>query len=70
MKLQIPDFTDAATLKDRTDGEIAYLIKNGHQDMPPEGERLKPDEYWDLVNYIRSFVKPKAGEEKPAESKP
>jgi len=68
MKLTIADFADPATLKDRTDGEIFYLIKNGHQDMPPEGERLKTDEYWDLVNYVRSFGK-KSGEEKPAESK-
>jgi mono/diheme cytochrome c family protein len=69
MKLQMPDFTNPATLKDRTDGEIFYLIKNGHQDMPPEGERLKTDEYWDLVNYVRSFAKSKSREEKPAEGK-
>lgn len=68
MKLQIPDFTHPDTLKDRTDGAIFYLIKNGHQDMPPEGERLKTDEYWDLVNYIRAFAKSKS-EEKPAETK-
>ena len=37
MKLKIADFTDPATLKDRTDGEIFYIIKNGHDDMPPEG---------------------------------
>jgi mono/diheme cytochrome c family protein len=69
MKLQIPDFTNPANLKDRSDGEIFYLIKNGHQDMPPEGERLKADGYWDLVNYVRSLAKPQSGEEKPAESK-
>ena len=69
MKLQMPDFTDPATLRDRSDGEIFYLIKNGHQDMPPEGERLKTDEYWDLVNYVRSFAKSAPGEEKPAENK-
>ena len=59
MKLKIADFTDPATLKDRTDGEIFYIIKNGHQDMPPEGERIKPEENWDLVNYVRSLAKPK-----------
>ena len=41
MKLKVVDFTDPKTLKDR-DGEIFYIIKNGHQDMPPEGERVKP----------------------------
>jgi hypothetical protein len=39
MKLAIADFSDPATLKDRADGEIFYSIKNGHKDMPPEGQR-------------------------------
>jgi mono/diheme cytochrome c family protein len=64
MKLQMSDFTDPATLKNRTDGELFYIIKNGYQDMPGEGERLKPDETWDLVNYVRSLVKTKPGESK------
>jgi len=59
MKLQIPDFTDPSTLKGRTDGDLFYIIQNGHQDMPPEGTRLKPEEYWDLVNYVRSLAKAK-----------
>jgi mono/diheme cytochrome c family protein len=59
LKAKIADFTDPKTLKDRSDGEIFYIIKNGHQDMPPEGERVKPEENWDLVNYVRSLAKPK-----------
>jgi mono/diheme cytochrome c family protein len=59
MKLKIADFTDAGALKDRTDGEIFYIIKNGHEDMPPEGNRIKPEENWDLVNYVRSMAKTK-----------
>ena len=65
MKLQIADFTDPASLKDRTDGEIFYIIKTGHQDMPPEGTRIKPEENWDLVNYVRSLAKKPAPESKP-----
>ena len=66
MKLAISDFTDPATLKDRTDGEIFYIIKTGHQDMPPEGPRVKVEENWDLVNYVRSLAKPKpAPDQKP-----
>jgi mono/diheme cytochrome c family protein len=66
MKLTIGDFTDPATLKDRTDGELFYIIKNGHQDMPPEGPRIKTDEGWDLVNYVRALVKKKPdAEQKP-----
>ena len=57
MKLKLADFTDPATLKDRTDGEIFYIIKNGHNDMPAEGARVKTEENWDLVNYVRSLAK-------------
>jgi len=63
MKLKMMDFTEPATLKDRTDGELFYIIKNGHNDMPAEGPRVKTEEAWDLVNYIRAFAK------KPAEEK-
>ena len=67
MKLKIVDFTDPATLKDRTDGEIFYIIKNGHQDMPPEGPRIKTEENWDLVNYVRSLAKKKPDADQKAQ---
>jgi cytochrome c len=65
MKLTVKDFTDASTLKGRTDGELFYIIKNGHNDMPAEGPRVKTDEAWDLVNYVRSFAKKQDAEAKP-----
>jgi mono/diheme cytochrome c family protein len=64
MKLTMMDFTDSATLKDRTDGEIFYIIKNGHNDMPAEGPRVKEEEGWDLVNYVRAFAKKKDADPK------
>jgi len=64
MKLTMMDFTNPDTLRDRTDGELCYIIKNGHNDMPAEGPRVKTEEAWDLVNYVRAFAK------KTAESKP
>lgn len=64
-ELKIPDFTDPTFLKDRTDGELFHVIKNGRGDMPLEGDRVKPDEIWDLVNYVRSLAK----EHTPPESK-
>lgn len=67
MKLAMADFTDPATLKDHTDGELYYIIKNGHNDMPAEGPRIKPEEGWDLVNYIRSLAKKKDADAKPAQ---
>jgi cytochrome c len=60
MKLRIADFSDPNAFKDRTDGEIFYMIKIGNQDMPPEGQRVTPRENWDLVNYVRSLSKAKA----------
>jgi mono/diheme cytochrome c family protein len=66
MKLKISDFSDPAALKERTDGELFYIIKNGKGQMPPEGDRVKSDALWDLVNYIRSFAKKAAPEVKGA----
>jgi mono/diheme cytochrome c family protein len=65
-ELKVGDFTDPNTLKDRTDGELFYVIKNGRGAMPLEGDRVKEEQIWDLVNYVRSLVKKKAA----AESKP
>lgn len=60
MKLNLGSFRDPATLKDLTDGEIFYIIKNGKGDMPAEGDRLKPAETWEIVDYVRSFAKKEA----------
>ena len=64
MKLTMMDFTNPDTMKDRTDGEIFYIIKNGHNDMPAEGERVKTEENWDLVNLVRSFARKKDADTK------
>jgi len=59
MKLQLSDFRDPKTLKDRTDGELFYIIKNGtgKDQMPGEAGRATPQEMWDLVNYVRALAK-------------
>jgi mono/diheme cytochrome c family protein len=57
MKLKMLDYTDPAALKDMTDGELFYIIKNGKGDMPAEGDRAKSDEVWNLVNYVRTLAK-------------
>jgi mono/diheme cytochrome c family protein len=68
MKLTLKDYRDPASLKDLTDGEIFYIIKNGKGAMTGEGDRRKPSEIWDMVNYVRSFSKkaPPATRHKPA----
>ena len=57
LKLTLKDYTDPAALKDMTDGEMFYVIKNGKGQMPPEGDRMKPDEIWNVVILVRSFSK-------------
>jgi mono/diheme cytochrome c family protein len=56
MSLTMMDLTNPDTLKNRTDGEIFYIIKNGQGKMPGE-DRAKTDEIWNLVVYMRSFSK-------------
>lgn len=54
----IPDFTNAEAMKNRTDGELFYVTRNGKgTDMPPEDNRAKDDDVWNMVNYVRSFAK-------------
>jgi mono/diheme cytochrome c family protein len=57
MKAKMPDFRDPSTLKAQKDGELFYIIKNGKGEMEGEGQRVKPENTWDLVNYLRSFSK-------------
>jgi mono/diheme cytochrome c family protein len=59
LQLKMKDFTDPATLKDKTDGELFYVIKNGDDKvkMPAEGPRAKDEDIWNLVVLMRSFSK-------------
>jgi mono/diheme cytochrome c family protein len=56
-KPPLKDWTDPAALKDMTDGELFYVIKNGKGNMTGEGDRLKTDDTWNMVIYVRSFAK-------------
>jgi mono/diheme cytochrome c family protein len=67
-QMKVPDFTDPDALKDHTDGQMFYVIKNGRGAMPLEGDRVKEEQIWDLVNYVRSLASKKpAAEGKSAE---
>ncbi len=61
MKLKMKNHTDPAALKDLSDGELFYIIKKGKDQMPAEGDRVKNEEIWDMVNYVRSFAKKGGG---------
>jgi len=55
-----PDLTDAEWKRGGTDGEIFSVIKNGvppDLSMEPWGDRIKDQDIWNLVNYIRSLSK-------------
>ena len=57
MKLNLKDYTDPAALKDFSDGELFYIIKNGKGQMTGEGDREKPEGIWNMVILVRSFSK-------------
>jgi len=58
MKLSLKNWTDPAALQNKTDGELFYIITHGQGQMPPEGDRAKPEEVWNMVVMVRSFSKP------------
>ena len=55
-----PDLTDAMWDHGPTDGEIFTSIKDGiapEFNMTPFKDRLKDEEIWNVVNYLRSIAK-------------
>jgi len=55
----VTDFTNPDSLKERSDGDLFYITRTGKGEMPPEGDRAKKDDVWNMVNYIRSLAKRK-----------
>ena len=53
----LKDFRDPESLKNRTDGDMFYILKKGHGKMPAEPVRVTENELWNLVNYVRSLAK-------------
>jgi mono/diheme cytochrome c family protein len=62
MEMKIDDFHDPAALKERTDGELFYILKNG-KGSDAAGRSGKPGGTLELINYIRSFASKKASPE-------
>lgn len=58
LKLAVPDFTQAEQQKKRTDGDLFYIITEGHDRMPGQKARLRPEQKWHLINFIRSLAPP------------
>ena len=71
MKLGLPDFSKADTLKNRTDGELFAIIGGWKDPMPPQTGRLTDTHRWNLVNYLRAVsgnVPAKATGKEPEEN--
>ncbi len=70
MNLTMDDWTNPASLANKTDADIFSIIRNGKGDkMPPEGEgRAKDTDVWNLIIYIRTFSKGVAATPAPPSS--
>ena len=69
---KVTDFTDAKVMKGRTDGELFFSMTKGKGHMPGQEGRLKGEQKWHIVNFIRSLAAPtneKPGEKHPAQSR-
>lgn len=61
----IVDFIDAKAMKERTDGALFFVLTKGRSHMPGQESRMKDEQKWHLVNFIRSLSAP--AENKPSE---
>jgi mono/diheme cytochrome c family protein len=59
MNLTLDDWTNPASLANKTDADLFTAIRNGKgEKMPPEdAARAKDTEVWSLILYIRNFSK-------------
>jgi mono/diheme cytochrome c family protein len=65
MQLTLQDWREPASLKKWTDGELFYVLDKGKNHMPGQQGRMRDNQKWHLVNFIRSLApKQKDTEEK------
>lgn len=57
MKLTMHNWADPATLADKTDGELFFIITKGKGKMQGENDRMPETMRWNLVNLVRHFAK-------------
>lgn len=56
INLSVPDFTNPEVQKKRTDGELQFILAQGHGRMPGQEKRLREEQRWHLVNALRALV--------------
>ena len=59
MGLKMTDWGDTSTVADMSDGELFDIIVKGKGKMEGEGDRIKAELAWKLVNYVRTLAKKK-----------
>jgi mono/diheme cytochrome c family protein len=57
MNLTLRDWTNPASLKDMTDGELYYVILKGRGNMTGEEGRASPEVLWNMVALVRAYGK-------------
>ena len=57
MGLKMTDWRDTSTVEDLSDGELFDIIVKGRGKMEGEGDRIKAEMAWKLVNYVRTLAK-------------
>ena len=58
LKMKIPNFATAKWQKSRTDGDLFYIISEGHGRMRGQKDRLLPKYKWNMINYMRTLDAP------------
>jgi mono/diheme cytochrome c family protein len=58
-----PDLTSEMYTK-RGDGFFFYSITNGSAIMPPYGDKISPEERWEITHYLRTLQNPNKAETK------
>jgi mono/diheme cytochrome c family protein len=58
IKISVSDLT-SDYVQNQTDGELYWKISEGRKPMPLAKRTLTDDQRWDVINYIRTFKKPK-----------
>ena len=56
-EMKMPDLTDAEFQGRWTDGELFYVLTNGHGRMQGQKDRFSDETKWDIINYIRTLPK-------------
>jgi mono/diheme cytochrome c family protein len=66
MNLSLKDWRSTPTVAEMSDGDMFDIIVKGKGKMVGEADRLKPEQAWTMVHYVRSLAKKDGGGEKDA----